>query len=480
MKRGIAELKGRSGKGVAAAPIWPLRRLLVVCLALLLACGQVAVPGNAAFADDPPTSSASAGPSASDRVQAAIAACVRGLFAGWDVADAPAFYASDELVVGDSSCEWLAYDVYRAGATEGASAFLERMEAHVSESYASPAGGLDANSPTTWARAAIVVAGLGADPSAFGVNAGGAPANLLSDGLYNWSYSESLSDQGSNALIYALLAIDATSARVPEDARYSARDMLEGLLACQAADGSFALRQGSATGSVDLTGMALAAIAPYGDDPAVADAIAAAVGYLSAQQAADGGFSSEGEATSESSAMVIVGLSACGIDAHADERFVKGGASALDALLAFQKADGTFAHTADTLADSGVKDLPTEQALRALLAYEELAQGGDGNVYAPDVKLSIGGVGPAGAGSAGGTAESGASAEVGQSTPSASSADAQASAGAVDAAAGTEPTPARPARITNIAASLAVGAAAALVVVAAIWAIRKIRRKARR
>ena len=385
----------------------------------------------------------------SGRIDAAIVACISGLLEGWDVPDAASLYSSDMLDVADGTCAWIAFDAYRAGLADGSEVFLKRMEDYATQAYAGDGKGLDPYSPTSWARTAIVVHALGADPAAFGAKPNGQPANLLSDGLFNWSYTENLGDQGSNAYIYALQAIDACDAEVPDDAAYSVQDMLDGLLACQAEDGSFALSPGSATGSVDLTGMALAALGAYAHDPVVANAVEHAIAYLQAQQQPSGGFAAEGEESSESCAMVIIGLAACGIDPAADARFVKESGSVVDALLSFQKANGTFGHTTDDVANDKVQDLPTEQALRALLALEDIAQG-DGNVYTAEAPLRIAGIEQI----AGATAQSG------------------------EAAAGISIIDAIAASVwARRFVSLAVGAAAALVLVVAIWAVRKARRK---
>lgn len=434
-------------RGVSAASLF----MLAVAIALALGLGVALadeVPSAIPASGDGAVSDAADDRSVSERAHDAIAACISGLFAGWGVADPAAFYASDMLLVEDGSCVWFAYDVYRAGAPDGSQTFLERMERYVTESYAGEEHGLDAYSPTTWARTALVVGSLGANPQAFGTNADGQPANLLSDGLYNWAYSKNLSDQGSNALIYSLQAIDALQVAVPPDATYSARDMLDGLLACQAEDGSFALSPGSRSGSVDLTGMALSALAPYRDMPEVAEAVEGALDYLAEQQASDGGFEAEGEKTSESCAMAIIGLSACEIDVATDSRFIKKGGTSLDALLSFQKADGTFAHMRDELGDETMRDLPTEQALRALLAYEELHEGGDGNVYTSDFKLDVWKMkAPEGNGGGEPVAPGGLWSDTGW---------------------------------VPYVISIGVGCAAALVAVAIIWLVRKVRRKARR
>lgn len=325
--------------------------------------------------------------------QAAIASCVKGLFASWGVDDSDGFYESDMMDLADGACTWLAFDVRRAGLESGGDKLVDRMKTHVSEAYVGDEKGLDSRSPTTWARVILVLNAFGVDPTSFGTNASGKPANLLDDGIFNWSYTKNLGDQGANAWIYALQALDALQVKAPEGAAYEEPDILAHLLACQAKDGSFALSEGSATGSVDLTGMALAALGPHKDDPGVSQAIEAALAYLVGQQDKNGGFSAEGESTSESCAMVIIGLSACGIDAATDERFSKGGKMLLDTLLSFQKADGTFGHLREDVAgNSRVQEIPTEQALRALLAYEEFIQGGDGNVYSIDFDISVPGL----------------------------------------------------------------------------------------
>lgn len=448
------------------------RFLVCACLIIGLCALLVAAPCGPAVADEPAgsapasdegTSAAPASGSSDNagglaqraddrpvakRAQDAIGTCIAGLFTGWGVADPASFYDSDMLLIDDGSCVWLAFDVYRAGGTEGYKAFLERMERHVSESYAGDERGLDSYSPTTWSRVAVVVGTMGANPQAFGKDADGNPANLLSDGLYNWSYTKNLSDQGSNALIYSLQAIDALQVAVPANAKYSAEDVLDGLLECQAEDGSFALSPGSRTGSVDLTGMALAALAPYRDLPEVGDAVDAAVEYLAAEQAANGSFAAEGESTSESCSMAIIGLSACGIDVTVDKRFAKEGGSPIDALLKFQKPDGTFAHLIDDLSDDKVRDLPTEQGLRALLSFVELQQGGDGNVYTHDITLDVWKV--------------------------------QADEGTGEPGSSEEDGPMLDTGWVPYLISIGIGAVIGLMVVMALWFVGRIRRKARR
>ena len=371
----------------------------------------------------------------------ALASCIDGLFVGWGVADSAGFYSSDFLDAANGTTAWLAFDVYRAGLADGSDVFAEDIERYVTESYAGKERGLDQRAPTTWARTAIIANAFGKDPQAIGADSKGKPANLLNDGIFNWAYTDNLGDQGSNAWIYALQAVDAVQAKAPKGAKYTEADLIKHLLACQAKDGSFALIENSKTGSVDLTGMALTALGPHKDDPGVMQAIEAAIAYLSDQQAKDGSFSFEGGSSSESCSVVIMGLSACGIDVANDERFVKGGNTLLDALLTFRRPDGTFKHLVDDPDDGMPQDLPTEQALRALIAYEDLRNGGDGNVYSVDAHIDVSVVRAEAAGS-----------DIGGLSP----------------------------EWGMRLYSLALGIAAGVVFAALLWAIGRIRRKARR
>ena len=93
---------------------------------------------------------------------------------------------------------------------------------------------------------------------------------------------------------------------------------------------------------------------------------------LSAMQTGDGDFASSGVVNAESAAQVIVACTALGIDPDTDSRFVKGGGSAVDALLTFYDADAAaFRHTAS----GSVNSLATEQAVYALVAVSRLRRG---------------------------------------------------------------------------------------------------------
>ena len=76
-------------------------------------------------------------------------------------------------------------------------------------------------------------------------------------------------------------------------------------------------------------------------------------------------------ASSESCSQVIVALAALGIDIDTDERFVKNGWTAVDALSSYGVSGGGFKHT-----PSGTRNgLASEQGYYALTAYFRVKEG---------------------------------------------------------------------------------------------------------
>jgi hypothetical protein len=120
---------------------------------------------------------------------------------------------------------------------------------------------------------------------------------------------------------------------------------------------------------IDLTAMAVTALAPYTGDGDVQSAIDGALTFLSAAQEEDGGYSSFGKSNAESVSQVIIALCAAGV-ALDDPRFVKNGNSALDALLGFKLKDGSFSH--DKISGKA-NPIATYQAALALTAINKAA-----------------------------------------------------------------------------------------------------------
>jgi len=182
-----------------------------------------------------------------------------------------------------------------------------------------------------------------------------------------------VSYQGNNGPIWALIALD--SGNYPASGTATRQALLETILSAQTTDGGWTVS--GTTADSDMTGMALQALAPYYDtDENVHAAVDKAIDRLSQMQSEDGAFRADyGDGnpvpTSESIAQVITALSALGIDAGTDPRFVKSGGSALEALLRYYVDGGGFRH----LLDGELDGMATEQGYYALTAYFRFRNG---------------------------------------------------------------------------------------------------------
>lgn len=223
---------------------------------------------------------------------------------------------------------------------------------------------------TDWERAAISLTALGVD--ATDVYGGTAGAYL--------DFVDKICDRAAptavNDAIYALIVLDSGDY---SDAGYGLTRA--GLIAyiCDNSDasvpgpGQVAWTFGGST--VDLTAMAICALAPYyGSDASATTAVDGALAYLSAKQNSNGHYGNV-----NSTAMVVVALAALGIDAQTDSNFIKNGYSLLDGLLAFRLSSGLFSYNGGAVANN----MGTEQAFRALAAYQGFLDAGSAayNIY---------------------------------------------------------------------------------------------------
>lgn len=287
------------------------------------------------------------------------------------IADGAALLTEENFPAGSSVSDWTALAMARAGIADDYAGYLARLQAYVERQYAEN-GGLHAVKATEYHRIALTAAALGGDPAAFGAKPDGTAIDLVAEGTYNWQGEEDLGGQGLNGWIFALLTIDAVGAEVPADARYSRQDMLDAIVSAQLPDGGFSLGGGAM--DVDITAMALQALAPYREQ--YQEVIDAALNALSAAQTVTGGFESWGAQSSESCAQVILALTALDIDPTADERFQKNQRNVAEALMDFRLSDGGFAHEKDGPLDA----MACEQAMQALTAME-LRQQGEGRFF---------------------------------------------------------------------------------------------------
>ena len=272
---------------------------------------------------------------------------------------------------GTSICDWVAMALALTGSEEDYSAYRAALRQYVEDAYAEN-GGLNRVKSTTYHRIALVVLALGGDPTQFGTKPDGTAIDLIADGTYAFA-GDSLGNQGLNGWIYALLSLDASGVEVPQDAKFTREDMIRAIVEAQEPDGGFGLVSGKS--DVDITAMALQALAPYGQShPETVDK---ALTYLAGAMDENCRYSSYGSQSVESSAQVILALCALGIDPAGDSRFCRGDANLLSGLAAFYQPDGTFGHTPE---DAEGNYLATAQTLLALKALEKL-RAGEGWVF---------------------------------------------------------------------------------------------------
>ena len=222
--------------------------------------------------------------------------------------------------------------------------------------------GGDFGGAASLAKTVIALRAAGASPCGFnGYN--------LVEKLYDY---QSLENSSLNGPIFTLLALDSGKYSIPASALWDDQKLVSLILGCQNSDGSFALVSGSA-GDPDITVMAITALAPHLAESGATDTVNAAVGFLSSNQTADGGFIPSGSSheASETVSQAIIALSSVGIDAATDLRFVKNGKSLLDNLIGYENADGGFRHT---LSNDDSDIIATQQALMALDAYRRFEQ----------------------------------------------------------------------------------------------------------
>lgn len=170
-----------------------------------------------------------------------------------------------------------------------------------------------------------------------------------------------------NGLVMGLLALN--SRNYTSDTFW----LVQAVLEQQNKDGSWsASADTKPVGDVDMTAMALQALAPYykdGGNETVNTAVKKALNWLSGKYRS-------GYDSSESCAQVVIALSALNLDANTDARFTKTvegkTLSVLGNLLQYRVAEnGGFKHQ---FADKAVNEMATEQALCAMAAYARFTE----------------------------------------------------------------------------------------------------------
>lgn len=251
----------------------------------------------------------------------------------------------------DNFNDWDAIALARSGKQVPAE-YYSVLEGHVREKNG------EFRLVTDYERMALAVASIGKDPRSV------AGFDFL-EKIYN---NTRMTNQGTNGLVFALLALDAAKADIPSDALWTRDKLVAAVLQQQNSDGGFPIsKESNGQSDIDMTAMALQALAKYQDRKEVKAATDNALAWLSKQQLAGGGFKAWGVETSESISQVIIALSSLNIPLD-DKRFVKSSGDLLTALQAYVNKDGGFAHTAGGASDY----MATHQGLMALGAYERM------------------------------------------------------------------------------------------------------------
>ena len=249
---------------------------------------------------------------------------------------------------GIGSSDWLAIGISRFGFEEDYEAYLTALSQRAKDLS-------DTDNATEWQRCAITAAAMGGDPADLeGID-------LVKGGVYGRGENNSVGKQGLNGWIFALLTLDTMGYKTPEGAEFDRERILDEIVSSQNTDGGFSLSKGES--DIDITAMALQAIAPYYNDFSrddVRKSADKAVEYLSGKQDSSGTFGS-----AEADSQVVIALCSLGIDPEADSRFVKN-SDLLTSLLSYQNSDGGFSHEKGGVSD----ELATGQALCALAAQK--------------------------------------------------------------------------------------------------------------
>ena len=269
-------------------------------------------------------------------------------------------------VVASDRGEWAVLGLARTG-VELSDAYIQayygKVVAYVQKNMGADGVLVDPEShnPTVTDNERIILAltAIGKDPA----NVGG--KNLLA-ALQDRNIMQvtNTSDTDINGLVFGLLALN--SGNYTQDSYW----LVQAILTQQNENGSWsASADRKPVGDVDMTAMALQALAPYyneGGDTTVNAAVDKALQWLSAK------YKGTGYTSAESCAQVVVALSALQLNANSDSSFVKtvDGAptSVLGDLLRYYLGEGQgFKHTAS---GKTADQKATEQALYAMAAYE--------------------------------------------------------------------------------------------------------------
>ncbi len=261
--------------------------------------------------------------------------------------------------IGSIGGEWAVLGLARSGYSVPAN-YYDDYYARVEKYVKNCSGVLHERKYTEYSRVILALTAIGRDPS----NVAG--YNLLTP-LGDF---EKTIWQGLNGPIWALIALDSGNYDIPKNpaakTQATRQIYIDEILNNQMKDGGWSLT-GTGDSDVDISAMALQALAKYQDQKAVKTATDKALTWLSKNQDSKGGFASWGTTNVESVAQVIVALCELGMDLN-DSRFVKNGHTLTENLLSFRQANGGFYHVLD--GSDGNNQMSAEQGFYALVAID--------------------------------------------------------------------------------------------------------------
>ena len=272
-------------------------------------------------------------------------------------------------VFGTTAGEWTVLSLARGGYFTKDNAYFTDYYARIVETVNETAtavnmsGALHKNKSTENSRLIVALSAIGKNATSVG------DWDLIE--AYSANGFDWIKKQGMNGTIWALIALDSNNYETSDST--IRQQCIDSILSLQHDDGGWALQANLTYASdPDVTGMALTALYPYRDQPAVAAACEEAFNCLSEMQHDNGTFASGGSECSESCAWVIVACTTWGINPDTDTRFVKNGNSVVDALLThYLEEEAQFEH----IVGAGANGMATDQSCYALVAYDRFING---------------------------------------------------------------------------------------------------------
>lgn len=275
--------------------------------------------------------------------------------------------------------EWVIFGLGSAGydmSDAYLDAYQKTVESRLAEGYRGTPGVLQDRAITDYCRVIMAYTAAGLDVTDV------AGYDLLEP----FAGKERALWQNMSGPIWVLIALDAGKYEIPklaEGTQFSGKPATQNtrqavinyIVANQLDDGGWDVspKASARVSTIDMTCMALYALAPYAKQPKVKKAIERGLENVADCQTADGGFlytSKGGNYTSESCVWAIMALTACGINPYTDKRFIKNGNTVVDALMSFyDEKVGGFRHVNESTSDgydATVNQMSTEQAYYAL------------------------------------------------------------------------------------------------------------------